>query len=220
MNDGDARQPAAAWRLIRAVAAVLVAVSALLIALIAAGAFDPRPFGPLVRVDHPGVLQTMAASGSLDMQTSPWSSGSHPDRYSVRLTAALADGEADSGYGLALVGEDGQLLVAVSPTGYVTVREMCDGEPPIDRLPWQPWPHVRPGTQANEIWLDARQVNAGIEVTAWVNREQLWSGTLGWMPDGVALWLSSFGVAAAVDFSTLEWFAAPAITDSAPTAKN
>jgi hypothetical protein len=220
MSDEPTGRPAAAWRILRATAAGLVAMAALLIALIAAGTFDPRPLGALARVDHPGVYALPAAGEKFVGQSPPWSPDAPPGHFSVRLAAALADGEVDSGYGLALTGEDARLVVAVSPTGYVTIREEQNGKPPLARLPWQPWPHVRSDMKANEIWLDARQTGKGSEVTAWVNREQVWSGALDWTPDGVDLWLASFGAAATVDFKALEWYVAPVVSGSAPTAEN
>lgn len=189
--------------------AVLLALGlAAAVLLIAAGVFDPRPFGPLLRRDHPGI-HALPATGEMSLpQSPPWPASSPPDRFSVRLTAVPAGGEADSGYGLAL-GEAEQLLIAVSPTGYVAVREVKVGAPPTFLLPWQLWPHVRPGEQANEIWLDVIRTRAGAEVTAWVNRERLWRGALDWPPGDVKLWLAGFDGPVSVDFQLLDWFIAP-----------
>lgn len=196
-------------RELRIVAGLLLGGITLAVALIAGGAFDPRPVGPLRASEQPGE-QTLPAAGEITFpQPAPWAGGLVPVRFSVHLTAALADGETDSGYGLALTNGDAQLLLAVSPTGYLTIRETRGGESPDYHLPWQTWPHVRSGTQANELWLDVAQTDAGAEVTAWVNRERLWSGATDWTPRDTGLWLGSFGGPVTVDFQSLEWYAAP-----------
>lgn len=178
------------------------------VVLIAAGAFDSRPLGPLLRRDRPGIHALPPAGETFLSQPSPWPAVAPPDRFSVRLRAAYAGGETDSGYGLTLASEEGQLLVAVSPAGYVAVRE-TRGESPVYHLPWQTWPHVRPGMQANEIWLDVAPAGEGSEVTARVNRELLWRGALDGSPGEIRLWLGSFGGPVTVDFQSLEWHAAP-----------
>jgi hypothetical protein len=203
----DAR-PQRAADVLRLAAFLLALGLAVAVLLIAAGVFDPRPLGPLLRRDHPGI-HALPATGEMSLpQSPPWPASTPPDRFSVRMTAALVSGETDSGYGLAL-GEAEQLLIAVSPTGYVAVREAKGGAPPTFLLPWQPWPHVRPGEQANEIWLDVARTRTGAEVTAWVNRERLWRGALDGPPDDVKLWLAGFDGPVSVDFQSLDWYTAP-----------
>lgn len=185
----------------------LVALVVLFIALSAAGTFDPQPLDSLRQSDQPGGHELPGAGEAFIPQPAPWPANGPPQRFSLRLTAAHAGGETDSGYGLALAGEAARLVVAVSPLGYVTVREETGGER-RDHLPWQPWPHVRLAEDRNEIWLDVANDDAGAHITAWINREQLWQGAVGWSPSEIELWLGSFGGPASVDFSALEWFAA------------
>lgn len=204
-----AEQPESLARGLRIAAGLILGSVALAVALIAAGAFDPRPVGPLQASEQPGKRALPAAGEVAFPQPAPWAGGSVPARFSVRLTAAPANGETDSAYGLALTNGDAQLLLAVSPAGYLTIRETRGGEPPAYHLPWQTWPHVRPGTQANELWLDVAQTDTGAQVTAWVNRERLWSGATDWTPRDTGLWLGSFSGPVTVDFQSFEWYTAP-----------
>lgn len=197
-----------AWRLLRLAALGLLALAGLVVVLIVAGVFDPQPNGQLITVTTPGRVTVPGGQSRTIPQAAAWPAGAPPERFTARLTAAHAAGETDSGYGLALGDGRNRVMVAVSPPGYVAIWQEMGAEPTY-LLPWQTWPHVRTGAAENEIWLDVAQIAAGAEVTAWVNREQLWRGALTWQPDGVALWLGSFGGPATVDFSALEWFAAP-----------
>lgn len=188
-------------------AGALFILAATAVALIAFGAFDPRPFGPVVSTEQPG-LQTVTGSGeSVTPLAAPWPA--FPDRLSIRLTAAHTTGESDSGYGLTLGDSDGQLLVALSPLGYVMVREERTGTGPVTYMPWQTWPHVRSGTAANEIWLDVNNSDDQAAVTVRINREFLWQGKISVMPQQVGLYQTTFGGPATVDFRQVEWFAEP-----------
>lgn len=186
---------------------VLAAVAVL---LIAAGVFDPKTLGPLIQTDRLGA-HTLKQPGDVFIPLSaPWASAAAPNRFSVRLKAAYQEGELDSGFGLALGDGSSRLVVALSPLGYVTVQRDGGDDPPTYLLPWQTWPHVRPGPAENELWLDVDNGNDGrTDVTAWINRELLWRGELDKVPDGLSLWLDTYGAAVTVDFRSLEWFAAP-----------
>ena len=197
--------PPAIRRALRLATALLLVVAATLIALIVAGGFDPRPAGSPVQRTSPGPLALESGGEMLARQPLPWPSP--PTRYSVRLTAAHAAGATDSAYGLAL-GDGVTLTVAVSPLGEAAVWQTIAGDDePRYLMPWQPWPHVRPGIAANEIWLDVRKLDDMARVTARINRELLWEGEVEQMYPGVALWLGSFGSRVSVDFQTLDWFA-------------
>jgi hypothetical protein len=203
MPDRTAR----AGRLLRYSAGALAALVLLLVVLIAARVFDPQPFGPLAQTDQPGRRELSGAGEATFPQPAPWPPAAPPERFSLRLSAAHAGGETDSGYGLALVGDGARLVVAVSPLGYVTINEEAAGQQ-VDHVPWQTWPHARPGSEANELWLDVIRQGDGARVTAWINRERLWQGMVEWSPGGIGFWLESFGGPVAVDFRRLEWFAA------------
>lgn len=190
------------------VAAIIILLAAVAtIGLIAAGAFDPKPYGLLAAVEQPGPQTAHGAGETVTPLDVPWPDP--PDRFSIRLTAAHTDGEADSGYGLTLGDGGDQLGVALSPLGYVSVWEEGTGAEPVARLPWQPWPHARPGTDANEIWLDVDQSGDGTAVTVWINRELLWRGEVDFTPRQASLYHITYGEPATVDFRRVEWFAEP-----------
>ncbi len=202
-------EPAGVWRALRAAAMLLLALAVCLVALTALGFFDPRPSGPLRHSEQPGLQSTAGDGPAFLPQPAPWPPESAPRQYSLRLTAANAGGELDSGYGLAL--DDGAqgLFVAVSPLGYAALWQTGrDGAPDYSR-PWQTWPHVWPGRQANELWLDVAQTDGGSVVTVWINRELFARETLDFFPRRAGLWWASFGGPATVDFQKLEWFGAP-----------
>ncbi len=197
-----------ARRHLRRGAIVLAALVVLAVVLIAAGTFDPQPLGPLWRTDRPGRHELPGAGETFIPQAAPWPPEETPPKFSVRLTA-VSDGELDSGYGLALGDGTNELFVAVSPLGYAAVWEtQPDGAAEYSR-PWQVWPHVRPGQEANELWLDVAQTPRGAAITVRINRELFWQGEIDTLPRQVGLWGQSFGGPVGVDFQTLEWFAAP-----------
>lgn len=185
----------------------MVAVAILAAGLIAAGVFDPRPYGTFLRVDYPGPMTLLEATESVVPQPAPWPGVAMPGRFSVRLTAATLEGESDSGYGLALATPSGRLVVGVSPLGYAAVLAEGAGGDVVNPLAWRPWSHVRAGPAANEIWLDVDNEGGRTHVTAWINRERLWQGEPIGPVTGVELWQASFGEPAMVDFRSLEWYA-------------
>lgn len=196
-------------RALRLATALLFVIAATLIALIVAGVFDPQPSGPLVSRLGPGPLSLEGSGEMLAWQPLPWAAA--PARHTVRLTAAHVAGEMDSAYGLAL-GEGVTLTAAVSPLGEVAVWETAGtGTAPVYHVPWQPWPHVRRGAAANELWLDVARDGEQARVTVRINRELLWEGEVAAPGDEVAAWLASFGGGVTVDFQTLDWFGAPPI---------
>lgn len=214
----DVAEPASPARtaaVLRDLTIALLAAGALAVALITAGAFDPRPDGDFVQTDYPGKFDVAGGSEAIYPQDAPWPDERPPGRFSARLRTAQAGGELDSGYGLRLVGESTALTVAVSPLGYLAIWEESDAGGRQHLMPWQPWPHVRTDMQENEIWLDVvqaeglGQADGRANVTAWVNRERLWQGEVQWPVASAALWQGSFGGPATVDFRQLEWFAAP-----------
>ena len=192
-------------RALRWVALGVLAVAVAIIALVAGGAFDPRPCGSLARRDTPGRFALAGRGETFEQQPAPFTNT--PSCYGVRLTAAHATGEMDSGYGLALGDKKAAFVVAVSPLGEVAVWQAAVGEnEPRYLLPWQPWPHVRPGDAPNEIWLDVRRDGERTLVTARLNRELLWEGKVEALYSDAALWLGSFGGSVTLDFDTLDWY--------------
>lgn len=195
--------PPATWRWLGLSAVLVLIVAVTMIGLISTGRFDPKPLGRLQRQMTFGVRHVAAGESTLSWPLQLESRSS----FTVRLTAALEEGETDIGYGLALGGEANHLTVAVSPTGYVTIEPDLGGgsQPtPSGSIPWQTWPHVRTGRQTNEIWAS---VVGGSLTEVRINRELLWRGALPLNGHQVGLWAESFGGPAAVDFSSLEVFA-------------
>lgn len=206
MGEGEDASKTRQIQVLRAAALGLLLVAGVTIVLITAGAFDPKPYGSLVAVSQPG-LQSVSAEEDLSTALiAPWPAP--PGRFSLRLAAAHDGGEPDSGYGLA-IGDGRWLVVALSPLGYVTVREDKLDAESLAHMPWQTWPHVRTGTAENEIWLDVAQDGDGAVVTARINRELLWRGKIAFWPQQVSLYQVTFGERATADFRQVEWFAGP-----------
>lgn len=202
-------RPARHVRRLRLIAIGLFAVAAIAVILIAAGAFDPQPFGRLARTDFPGAhIQTETGETSYPL-TVPWSPDAPPTRFSVRLTAAHEEGELDSGFGLALGDDVSRLVIALSPLGYVAIYEEGENGEHTDLMPWQTWPHVRGGTAENELWLDIEPSGDRVAVTARVNREILWQGEMARYPTEIGLWQATYGRPVNVEYRKLEWFADP-----------
>lgn len=197
--------PASAWRAVRLAALALLIIAGGAIVLIAAGAFDPLPGSPPTQATAPGPLSLPGRGEALHPQPNPFAGS--PQHSWLRLTAAWQAGELDSAYGLRLGDENNGLTVAVSPLGYATVWASSAGET-IELMPWQTWPHVYSGDEANEIWLEIWRSDDRAQVAAWVNRELLWQGNVAPLPPGAALWLASFGNPVTVEYRALEWWEA------------
>lgn len=197
-------RPEHVWRVLRLLAAVLLLAAFVAAILIAVGTFDPKPFGRLLRTDQPGAFEQGGVGERVVALDAPWPAGSPPERFTVRLRATQIGGDPDSGYGLVLYGEDGRLVVAVSPLGYVAIREEGSGRSGY-LIPWSSWPHVVDGE--NELWLDIDGQGERTTITAAVNREHLWRGETEWSPDRAGLWLAAFEERVEVQFRSLEWFA-------------
>jgi hypothetical protein len=199
--------PPATWRWLGLSAVLILIVAVTMIGLVSTGRFDPKPLGPLQQQMTFDAREIAAGESALSwpLQLEPESS------FTVRLTAALEEGETDMGYGLALGSEADYVIVAVSPTGYVTIEpevESVSQPTPSDSIPWQTWPHVRTGQQTNEIWAN---VVEGSLAEVRINRELLWQGDLLLDDNQIGLWAESFGGPATVDFSSLEIFSPQAL---------
>jgi hypothetical protein len=202
--------PPATWRWLGCAAVILLVAAIGGISLISAGAFDPDINGTLRNTFELASKDVPAHSSALqrlDVAT-PKSD------YSLRLRARHSDGETNVGYGLAIGNDDGFVLVALSPLGYLTVLDVSDAnelesvtvsrQPSDERnLPWQTWPHIRSGQQSNEIWID---VNEGAITGIRINRELLQTQDFAVDGDQIAIWTESFGEAATIEFQELELF--------------
>ncbi|MFO7680191.1 MAG: hypothetical protein R6X34_09080 [Chloroflexota bacterium] len=183
-------------RALRVFFVLLMGGTAVMIALIQSGLFDPKPVGKWA-AERPLSPQTIPAY----MQQRFWLDETLPtNAASLRLTAALQEGEADSAYGLLLGSKNDHLAVAVSPLGYLSVWQVTENETNV-MLPWQTWPHVRRGGEPNEIWLDVAENG---RLTIRINREWLWSGDVETPVGQVGVVGESFGETAVVDFQKLD----------------
>lgn len=184
-----------------------IALIGIVLALIAAGTWDPRPAGHQTASIAPG-HRTTGGSGAVEWLADPALPPPSAVPATIRLQAAFDKGEADSSYGLVWGDGSSAILIAVSPLGYAAVWEQgAPGEPALFHVPWQPWPHVRPEREANELWLDLVPAGNRLSVTARVNREILWEGSVpapGTPQAG--LWLGSWGGRATVDFRELAFY--------------
>jgi hypothetical protein len=178
---------------------LVFAGAVIMIILISAGAFDPRPIGELISSEPLHQVEV-----GEDGQRLIWLDLAAPGNdYTLRLTAALASGEDDSAYGLALGSDSSYLVAAFSPVGYVAFWQQDDGSQE-KIVPWRTWPHVHPGTQSNELWLDVQEGRVtGIRT----NGEILWQGDRPLAGGRIGLWAESFGQPASFDFQMLEVFA-------------
>ncbi len=183
---------------------VLVFVAAILIiGLISAGVFDPKPVGELTSTLALEPIDLDAGEVQLEWlpQAAP------PTDHTLRLTAALTEGEVDSAYGLLIGDETQNIVVAVSPTGYVSIWRH-DGHERATIMPWRTWPHIAQDFETNELWLD---IEGSTLTGVRINRELLWQGALPAAGQRIGLWAETYGRPARIDFELLESFSvAPA----------
>jgi hypothetical protein len=180
-------------------------VTLIALGLISAGVFDPKPVGveKWRRTLTPHSIPAQSRQIHWLDQTLPETD------YSLHMTAAYLDGDADNGYGLVIGNDDYHLAAAVSSLGYTAIW-LKHGCPRFGStleldfvLPWQTWPHVKTGYEANEIWLD-RQSD---RLTIRVNRELLWQGNINGFSGRVGIIGESFGEQAVIDFREVKLFA-------------
>lgn len=167
-------------------AALGLAVTAVtLLSLILSGVFDPKPMGQPVWTADPMQI-TIPANESKMVWLRPLPSAN----FSVRLTAVHQSGSPDSAIGLILGSDQQNIRATISPLGYTAVipssGQATPGTPP---QPAAPFPHVRSGTDPNEIWVDVVKGR----LTVRVNRELLWSGDVGELKGTLGVWGESYG---------------------------
>jgi hypothetical protein len=171
--------PNRAGRLGRAAFVGSLIFTAALLALALAGVSDPKPAGPL-RLDDP--LDADAGWQPLD-ENGSWEQVEggfrlvveEPDRLAlirapytiqppatIEITATQIDGPPEGAYGL-WWGSDPATVVGVKGNGYYGVFTIAEGR--IDYLvEWVPFPHVRPGGEANRLWVDFRAGRAEVRI--------------------------------------------------------
>jgi hypothetical protein len=190
------------FRWLARVAVLLLLAITLAITLIASGIFDPAPAGTLRW--QLATRRMLLPSQSRDII---WLEEPVPNApITLRVSAALDNGEEDIGYGLVLGNEAAYLAVAVSPLGYLAIWEsntISTATKDSYLLPWQTWPHVNTANSSNEIWVDI----VGSRATIRVNREWLWEGDISNASGSAGLLGESFAEAAVVDFERMELYA-------------
>lgn len=186
------------WLHLLAITMMLTAV--VLIILIAAGTFDPGRMGN--RLWQSESLNLAVAGGERE---TIWLTDVPESDFEVRTAVAHQNGEMDSGAGLVIESKCGQLLVASSPLGYATVQHSPSTSVrcslPTD-IPWQPWPHVKTGSESNELWLEVAE---GM-VTVRLNREILWQAAVEIEAHQLGIYAESFGGEAEFEFQPIELF--------------
>src|SRR5210317_612519 len=113
--------PLSSKRHLIGIALVLLALVIVITSLIAIGFFDPKPIGSLAL--HQKLNQTVQVVDEIQMALIETPVR---DKFSVRLVAALKSGDADIGYGLKIGAPGSSVIVAVSPLGYVTIKNDTD----------------------------------------------------------------------------------------------
>lgn len=189
------------WLRVGAGLLALTAVSLFL--LIALGLFDPKPVGEQARPAVPHTLTIPPGEQRTFWLPEPLPAGD----FTVRTTVRHQSGELDSGAGVALGDSCTAVIIALSPLGYATIHQItptATGCLPLTAhrslptiLPWQPWPHIRPGEAANEIWVTV----ADGQMQVRLNRELLWAGDAPIQPTQVGWYGESFGGTAVFHFS-------------------
>jgi hypothetical protein len=177
------------------VGGVVMGVTAVcLIALIASGMFDPKAIGEPVQT-----WENKRVTAVAHQQNITWLPGQlPPGNFSLRATLAQQSGEPDSGAGMLLANDCANIIIALSPLGYATIQQ----QPLITGFPWQPWPHVRTGSQPNEIWVDVEDGQMEVRI----NRELLWAGESPFIPERVGIYGESWGMDAVYNFQQIQLF--------------
>ncbi len=189
-------------RVLRWIGALAIAVLAIAIAgilVISAGLFDPFPAHLDVTPRTPDPLPVPAGA-----TVRRWEGALPPGGVAdVRLAATAA--REPVAYGLLLGGPERALAAAVSSEGYLAIW-VDEGGDETALLPWQTWPHVRPGGAENEIRLG----RDGDRVSVWVNRERLWEGVISGLGDQVGVVAIAPAGPAEARFTRLELWPDPA----------
>ncbi len=139
------------WLLFAALAGTL-----LMVLLVRAGVWDPRPVGTLF-ADHSlgqisGVQWVEPVDGAFSVQI---------ETVSAETTALLLKNDAET------------LHIAINPVGFFSIWTDTDGSVQ-PHYPWQTWPHIEPNV--NEIWLDVRADGWSLRF----NKELFYEGD-GWL---------------------------------------
>lgn len=122
---------------------------------------------------------------------------------SVRLIAGYDSGDLDSAYGLLFGQGDDSIAVMISPLGNVAVASHTAPEMSGaggHYLPWQTWPHVRTGSQTNDLLVNLEDDTINIRL----NGEFLWERN-GIKPvNRIGLIGASYGEEVTIDYRLAE----------------
>ena len=165
-GSGPASRPGSR-RFLNLLLLLLLATVVIAVGLVSLGFFDPQPAGELAHEFEAGVYTV--SPGEERLEWFPLEEGL-PDDFALQMLNVIDDGEPGIEVGVAAGDSAAALVLALSPNGYVAIwEETLNGKRYL--LPWQSWPHVRPGE--NEIWLQRE----GKRWQARINRELLWEGS-------------------------------------------
>jgi hypothetical protein len=175
----DGAPPSWAERLGRAALVGSLIFTAILLALSLAGVSDPRPAGPL-RLDDPldadagwlplseaGTWEPVEGGFQLTIQE-PAHTALIQSPYSIQppatieITARQTGGPPEGAYGL-WWGDDPITVVGVKGNGYYGVFTVDDDEIEYT-VEWVPFPHVRPQSEANRLWVDFHEGQAEVRI--------------------------------------------------------
>jgi len=198
--DKHSDQSERSWDRMRYFSVVFLILVIAGIVLISAGVTDPKPLGRKAEIRKLSPVEVEPDEPLVSWLQYPTIS----EPFTIRLKAALQKGSPDAGYGLALGHDSDGVVIAVSPTGYLTIYRwhgVNQTGSPI--LPWQVWPHVGRSRELNEIWVDVE----GGEITGIrINREILWEEAIPISGFDIGLFAQGFDGPATIDFQTLEYF--------------
>ena len=118
---------------------------------------------------------------------------------SVRVIGNLESGDSDSAYGIVISQSDGEIMIMISPLGYISIwheSASINTDNKYFYLPWQTWPHVHTGNSENEIYVRL----AGDTISVRVNRELLWETNEIDQVDHIGIMGVSFGDDTTINF--------------------
>jgi hypothetical protein len=214
MVDDTPEVPRWLWiTIVGGLAAVLLVAAGLVLALLL-GWNDPRPGGQpdWQAPDLPRAVGAAAGSTAVELLDDP--AGVREARragFILEGTASAASGPVFNGYGFVFGAqtESDYAVFALGSDGYYAVLHIAGNED-TELVPWQQFPHIRRGTQANRMRVEC----ADMACDFYINDE--YASTVSdasFGPGGFGLWVRSFDEQAVkVEFSSLAVWRVPAST--------
>jgi hypothetical protein len=123
--------------------------------------------------------------------------------FSVRVIGSLESGDSDSAFGIVISQSDGEIMIMISPLGYISIwheSASINTDNKFFYLPWQTWPHIHTGDSENEIYVRL----TGDTISVRVNRELLWEMSEIDRVDRIGIMGVSFGDDTTINFRLAE----------------